>query len=197
VKLRLALYVTITAALMFEARAFLPYPNDYVTRLQYLTGWASRGHYGFNCSALITNAHGDSYLTEREFWTGAHGRVSLVAEFADRYQIDEQQLHAGDVAVFQGPTASPYLGRGLHVAAYLGKGTWIDSDTRRGFVAQFPLIGVPDSDPWFKGKVRIVRWNRQGSARWHLTPVAENFFVTNARNDYRLQDDLQVTERTN
>jgi hypothetical protein len=103
--------------LCYELRPFLPYPNNYVARLRYLDGWMSRGYYGFNCAAFISNAHGERYLTEREMWAGAHQKLVLVTQFADRYHVDESAMQPGDIAVFQGPTTFPFIGRGLHVAA--------------------------------------------------------------------------------
>jgi hypothetical protein len=178
------------AFLSYELRAFLPYPNNYVTRLRYLDGWISRGYYGFNCAALLSNAHGERYLTEREMWAGARGKLALVAEYVDRHHVAESEIEPGDIAVFQGPTTRPYIGRGLHVAAYLGNGVWIDADARRGFVSKFRLADRPQSDPWFLGKVRIVRWNQEASGSWHLTAVADTFFTSNYVNDYRLTDDF-------
>ena len=81
--------------LFYELRPFLPYPRDYLVRLQYLDGWTSRGYYGFNCAAFLSNAHGELYFTEREMWSGAHGRLALVTEFADRYHLDESQIRPG------------------------------------------------------------------------------------------------------
>jgi len=176
--------------LCYEMRPFLPYPNDYVTRLSYLNGWMSRGYYGFNCAAFLSNAHGERYYSEREIWSGAHGKLALVAELADRYHVDESQLEPGDIAVFQGPERPPYLGRGLHAAAYLGNGVWIDGDTRRGFVGKFRLADRAANDPWFTGKVRIVRWTKKASASWRLRPVADAFFMSNLVNDFRLRDDF-------
>lgn len=182
-------------SLCYELRAFLPYPTDYVMRLQYLDGWMSQGYYGFNCAALLSNAHGERYLTEREMWAGAKGKLLLVAEYEDRHHVAESEIEPGDIAVFQGPTSFPYLGRGLHVAGYLGHGVWIDGDARRGFVSKFRLSDRPEADLWFRGKVRIVRWNEKASASWHLTAVADTFFTSNYVNDYRLTDDF-ANQRT-
>jgi hypothetical protein len=159
-------------------------------RLQYLDGWMSRGYYGLNCAALLSNAHGERYLTEREMWAGAQGKLALVAEYEDRHHVAESKIEPGDIAVFQGPTRPPYIGRGLHVAGYLGNGVWIDADARRGFVSKFRLADRPENDRWFWGKVRIVRWNQEASASWHLTAVADTFFTSNFVNDYRLTDDF-------
>jgi hypothetical protein len=174
----------------YELRAFLPYPNNYVMRLQYLDGWMSRGYYGFNCGAFLSNAHGERYYTEREMWAGAHGNLALVTEYEDRHALNESEIKPGDIAVFQGPTTRPYIGRGLHVAAYLGNGVWIDADSRRGYVSKFRLAERAEGDPWFAGKVRIVRWNHEATAAWHLTAVADTFFTSNLVNDYRLTDNF-------
>ena len=176
--------------LSYELRPFLPYPNNYVTRLRYLDGWMSRGYYGFNCAAFLSNAHGERYLTEREMWAGAHQKLALITQFADRYHVDESAIEPGDIAVFQGPDKFPYIGRGLHVAAYLGAGVWIDSDTRRGYVSKFRLAERPAGDLWFSGNVRIVRWAKAPTPSWHLDAVADTFFTSNFVNDYRLADDF-------
>jgi len=177
-----------SASICFELRPFLPYPSNYVLRLRYLDGWFSYGYYGFNCAAFISNAHGERYFTEREMWAGANGKLILIEEFSDRYHIQESRIRPGDIAVFQGPTTPPYIGHGLHVAAYLGDGTWIDGDARRGRVATFALAQRPATDPWLSGKVRIVRWSQDAVAAFHLRPAGDTFFTSNFVNDYRLAD---------
>jgi hypothetical protein len=176
--------------LCYALRPFLPYPNNCVTRLRFLDGWMSRGYYGFNCAALLSNAHGERYFTERQMWAGANKKLSLVTQFADRYHVDESAIQPGDIAVFQGPETFPFLGRGLHVAAYLGASVWIDADSRRGFVSKFRLAERPPNDLWFCGKVRIVRWSEASTPSWHLSAVADTFFTSNFVNDYRLTDDF-------
>jgi hypothetical protein len=159
-------------------------------RLQYLDGWMSRGYYGFNCAAFLSNAHGERYYTEREMWAGARGKLALIAEYENRHAVNEAEIKPGDIAVFQGPASFPYIGRGLHVAAYLGSGVWIDADSRRGYVSKFRLADRAENDLWFSGKVRIVRWDHEAPATWHLTAVADTFFTSNYVNDYRLTDNF-------
>lgn len=148
------------SAIAFNVRAFLPYPTNYITRLVWLNGWSSRGYYAFNCSGFISNAHGEAFMSEREMFAAKSAKLRIVAEFADRSQIDESKLQAGDVAAFAGPE-----GLGLHVAAFLKPGVWIDGDTRRGYVATYRLQDKPATDEWFSGKVRIVRWTTPAERR--------------------------------
>jgi cell wall-associated NlpC family hydrolase len=135
-----------------STRAFIPGPS-YVLRLRLLNGWSSRGYYGFNCSGLIANAHGEHFQNERQMYAG-NAKLHMIKDFSDRYHVDEAQLQPGDVAAYQGPAGF----NGMHVAAYLGNGVWIDSDSRRGYVAEYHLKDVPANDPWFMGRVHIMRW---------------------------------------
>jgi len=126
----------------------IPWPSDYDTRLVWLEGQPADAKHGFNCSDFISNAHGDDYIEPAEFYDGAEGRLRVVQEVADRSQIDASKLRPGDVLAVHG----------VHVAAYLGGGRWVDADTRRGDVAEFTLDEKPATDPWFAGKVRVLRW---------------------------------------
>lgn len=147
----------------YNFRAFAPV-GSYTTRLALLNGWSSQGYYGFNCAGFIANAHGSAYMSERDMYAGGKGQMHLVASFASRYTVDESKLQVGDVAAYRGQ----YDGfEGQHVAVYMGHGTWIDSDSRRGRVATYKLQDVPANDEWFMGTVRIQRWNDAG----HLSPV--------------------------
>ena len=58
------------------------------------------------------------------------------------------KLQPGDIVAFHG----------VHVAAYLGGGRWVDADTRRGNVAEFRMSDKPAADAWFAGRVRVLRW---------------------------------------
>jgi hypothetical protein len=148
----------------YSTRAFMPTPGGYLARLEMLRGWSSRGYYAFNCSGLLTNAHGEEFLTERQMYAG-EGNLEIIAEFRDRGEINEAELEPGDIAAFQGP--NPQIG-GLHVAAFEGRGAWIDSDSRRGFVATYQLKDKPSTDPWFQGRVRILRWKDSSKTRFDL-----------------------------
>lgn len=134
-------------------RALTPYPTDYVTRLTVLDGWTSVGQYALPCSGFISNAHGESLITEQEFYRAEDTRFKALMELASRWEIDETTLKPGDIAAFGGPA-----GDGIHVAAFLGRGTWVDGDARRGYVAFYRLQDKPEDDTWFTGRVRILRW---------------------------------------
>lgn len=154
----IALIAFFGLSVYYSTRAMLPSPGGYVTRLQWLEGWTSRGYYGFNCSGYLTNAAGQPFEQSYDIYEGK-GNLDFVTEFSGRYTLDESMLQPGDVAAFQGPVGH-VLGQsyGVHVAAYLGHGIWIDSDSRRGHVARYKLHDVPAQDWWFDGKVRIYRW---------------------------------------
>jgi hypothetical protein len=156
IKTALAAILILTAVAIadFNFRAFLPYPGSYVGRMMYLKGWSSNGYYAFNCSGFLSNAHGSDFLNEREMYAGANGQMILVAEFANRSAVDENKLQPGDVAAFQGPSGF----QGLHVAGFVRPGVWIDGDSRRGNVDTYRLQDKSNSDEWFQGKVRIMRW---------------------------------------
>ena len=142
------LFAVLATWVIMGARPAIPFPSNYLVRLSWLNGYAADAKHGFNCSDFIANAHGDDYIGPDEFYAGAEGRLRILAEFSERSDIDERQLLPGDVIAFHG----------VHVAAYLGNGTWIDADTRRGNVGTFKLEDKPASDPWFAGKVRVLRW---------------------------------------
>jgi hypothetical protein len=141
---------TICATLLctgYSLRTICPYPRNYVQRLTWLEGWYAPGYNLENCSGFLANAHGEKYLNPDDFFSGVNGKMAIIAEFADRSQIKEDSLEPGDVAAWGG-----------HVAAFLKPGMWIDADMRRGSIARFRLQDKPLDDPWFQGKVRIVRW---------------------------------------
>jgi hypothetical protein len=191
--LLLLLILAASFALVYGTRAFIPYPSNYMVRLRWLKGWQSKGYYGFNCSGFLTNAHNERYLSERELYAGGHGRLLLVDELSDIRQIDESKLQPGDIAAFQGPTVPPYLGRGVHAAAFLAPGVWIDADTRRGSVATWRMQDKSPTDPWFQNRVRILRWPHDARPRWQLAPVADWWFMSDFVRDYRLRDHFAVT----
>lgn len=186
--LLLLLVLAASFTLFHKARAFVPYPSNYVTRLRWLNGWPSRGYYGFNCSGFLSNAHNEHYLSERELYAGGYGKLLLIDEAADLHHIDETRLQPGDIAAFQGPTTPPYLGRGIHAAAFLAPGVWIDADPRRGFVTTWRMQDKSPTDPWFQNKVRILRWQQDTRPRWQLAPTADWWFMSDFVNDYRLED---------
>jgi len=136
------------AEIGYDLRGFLPSPGGYITRAHFLKGWSSRGGYGLNCAGFISNAHGSSYFSPEEFYNAAPGQIELVLEFSNRSQIDESVLRPGDIAAWHG----------VHVAIFIKPGVWMDGDSRRGYVDSYRLQDKPASDPWFQGRVRIVRW---------------------------------------
>jgi hypothetical protein len=83
------------------------------------------------------------------YW-GCDGALDIVAEYSDHTSIDQSQLQPGDVADF----------KGVHVAAYIGGGVWMDSDVKHGGVGTINLWMEPMDDPWFSGRVRILRWKQ-------------------------------------
>lgn len=82
-------------------------------------------------------------------YVGACAGQKIVASYWNTSDLDESKLEPGDVAAWHG----------VHVAAYLGNGRWVDSDSRRGNVATFRLADKAN-DGWFYGSVRVLRWIR-------------------------------------
>jgi hypothetical protein len=142
----LAIIIAIAFSLLtirlWNEREFIPYPHSYLTRLTWLEGSKSSLD-GMDCAKFIANAHGDE-LTFTYWKTN----TDVVNVYQRRTDLRETALQAGDVANFNGQ----------HVAVYLGAGSWIDADYRRGNVARFKLVDKPESDPWFQGPVTIKRF---------------------------------------
>jgi hypothetical protein len=136
------------AFVVWIAKGEAPLPDAYADRLLALQGRGSSMDARFNCAAYICFAHKTPYCDAGRMFVGACSGQVIVADYADRRDIDQEQLQPGDVASWHG----------VHVAAYLGNGRWIDSDSRRGHVAIFSLSSK-GRDPWFAGEVRILRWN--------------------------------------
>jgi hypothetical protein len=161
VKYLVVLIVIVSASmtLVYDLRADLPYPGNYITRLLWLDGWSTKGSIGLNCSGYLTNASGAGFMEADEMYAGGHRQLEIIAELPDRFAIDETQLQTGDIAAFRGSgTFHGHPLEGVHVAAFVREGVWIDSDARRGNVSEFDLEDKPTDDPWFEGKVRILRW---------------------------------------
>jgi hypothetical protein len=135
----------VAAVLLFrlwDNRMYIPYPSDYLTRLEWLEG--SRSSLDeIDCAKFIANAHGDELTFV--YWKT---KTDMIRVFAQRGDLKEFLLKPGDVANFNGQ----------HVAVYLGSGQWIDADYRRGNVAKFQLAEKPETDPWFTGPVTIRRF---------------------------------------
>lgn len=145
-----------TEAYAWFYRAYIPFPRNYVERLKFLRFWNSVTGDGLNCSGFLANAHGESFRTSYDFYYNEHQDLILLEELNSRDQINESQLQPGDFAAFEGPDFAPR--RGIHVAAYLGNGSWIDADSRRGYVDAYRLADVPPGDWFFMGHVRVYRW---------------------------------------
>lgn len=154
----------------YNFRAFLPMVGSYEQRLSWLSGWSSAGYYAFNCSGLIAYAHGDDWTNERVMYAGNNSKFTLIKEFDGKDSIDESILAPGDVVVFEGHN-DMYIG--VHVVAYLGHGTWIDSDSRRGYVTKYRMSQKSDSDPWFVGKARAYRWATPAKVRFNPGFIAQ------------------------
>jgi hypothetical protein len=120
--------------------------DNYVDRLVDLAG-TPYSH--LTCSAYICTAKRHVPCSALAMYSGCDGALEIVAEYPDHSFIDERQLQAGDIADFQG----------VHVAAYVGGGVWMDSDIKHGGVGPINLEMEPLNDLWFSGRVRILRWN--------------------------------------
>jgi hypothetical protein len=100
------------------------------------------------CSDFICAAHRHEHCTAKEMWEACGNSLRVVQQATDMKGIDYSTLRAGDVAAFHG----------VHVAAYLGNGVWMDSDPAHGGVARFRLEKTNPLDPWFAGEIKILRW---------------------------------------
>jgi hypothetical protein len=98
-----------------------------------------------NCSQYICQAKQQPFCNSAEIYEGCHGLLEVIEQVPSFAEVDYSRLRAGDVAAFHG----------AHVAAYITRTTWVDSDPAHGGVG----IAKPQpGDPWFKGPVRILRW---------------------------------------
>ena len=119
--------------------------TDYLSMLVALRGTS---YWTLQCSSYITTAHHFRHCGAAEFWqNGCGGALVTVAEVSSIEKIPVAKLQAGDVIAFHG----------VHVAAYIGDGKFMDSDPNHYGVGDM----TPDAihgDTWFTGKVRILRW---------------------------------------
>lgn len=166
-KLILTVLVAALLLLIYSARLIIPYPTDYVTRLNWLSGWYAPTFYDVNCSGFIANAHGERYLNPEDYLQGANGKLYVVATFEDYKHVDESLLLPGDVGVFHRQ----------HIAAFLKPGEWVDSDARRGSVAKYSLQDIKASDSWFQGPVTVMRWRNAGAVRFVTTVSTSGRFA--------------------
>jgi hypothetical protein len=101
-----------------------------------------------NCSGFICAAHKHEHCSAKEMWEACGNSLKVIQQAAGRDGINYSTLRAGDVAAFHG----------VHVAAYVGNGVWMDSDPAHGGVAKFRLEKTNPLDPWFAGEIKILRW---------------------------------------
>jgi hypothetical protein len=142
----------------FFVRAYSPFPVNYVARLKMLEHWDTEPGDGLNCSGFISNAHSEKFHRSSDFYLNTFDDLNLIEEVSNRQQINESILSPGDVAAFEGPDWPLAARVGVHVAAYLGHGVWIDADSRRGYVEQFRMSDKDSTDQLFTGHVRLYRW---------------------------------------
>ncbi len=116
---------------------------EYVRRLAELNGTS---YLELQCSTYICAAKKHEKCTAAEIWEGCGGAMEIVQEAANFASVKESSLKPGDVVVFNG----------VHVAAYVGNGVWMDATPERG-VGEMKLP-VNEFDPWYRGTVRILRW---------------------------------------
>jgi hypothetical protein len=126
--------------------------DDYVDRLVDLAGTP---YAQLNCSAYICAAERHAPCSALSMYWGCDGALDIVAEYSDHTLIDQSLLQPGDVAAI----------KGIHVVAYVGGGVWMDSDVKHGGVNPINLWMEPMDDPWFSGRVRILRWKQSSQPR--------------------------------
>jgi hypothetical protein len=178
VKVLTAVIAVSLLSIAWSTRAFLPLAGRYTTRLRILQGWTTVGQYGFNCSGYLVRAHGDHFMNEREMYAG-DGDLAIVYALPNRAAIDESKLLPGDIAAFRGlyPQAE-----GVHVAAFLSPGVWVDADVRRGGPsATYRLQDKPVTDEWFQGEVHILRWKTAPHSTFDFTLFGDD--VRSIRRD--------------
>jgi len=157
---------------LFFARAYNPFPVNYLSRLRMLENWDTEPGDGLNCSGFISNAHSEKFHTSSDFYLNTFDDLNLIEEVSNRYQIREAILTPGDVAAFEGPEWPRAARVGVHVAAYLGYGVWVDADSSRGYVDQFRMADRDSTDQLFAGHVRLYRW--RSAERFSFTAAMES-----------------------
>lgn len=116
---------------------------EYVRRLMELSGTP---YMELQCSTYICAAKMHDKCSAAEIWEGCRGAMEVQQEVNTFTGVEDDLLQPGDVAVFNG----------VHVAAYVGNGIWMDATPEHGVS---PLkLPVNQSDPWYRGTVRIMRW---------------------------------------
>lgn len=136
--LAVAVIVFITVGFSFE-------PHSYIDRLLQLRGTP---YLTLDCANYICAARQHSHCGSADIFTGCHGSMVMVAEVKTLTEATSiPALQAGDVADFHG----------IHVAAYIGGGKWMDSNPDHNGVGDMNMHPSP-SDLWYTGPVRIMRW---------------------------------------
>jgi hypothetical protein len=117
--------------------------TEYVTRLRAMEGTP---YLEAPCSTYICAAKQHEKCSAQQMWESCGGALEVEQEVESFASVDVAQLLAGDVVNF----------RGVHVAVYVGDGTWMDSIPERGVGRM--ATPVNSVDPWYSGPVRILRW---------------------------------------
>ena len=139
----------LSSALMLSlfSVSFTPAPRNYLESLVMLKG---TDYSTLNCSQYICTAKHHRNCKAKGFWAqGCDGDALVVQDVASFDDVDASKLLPGDVAAFHG----------VHVAAFVGNDTWMDSDSRHDGVG----IMRPNRKRggWFYGEVKILRWKDQ------------------------------------
>jgi len=138
--------ILVSSALILSlfSLSFAPAPRNYLESLVMLKG---TDYWTLNCSQYICTAKHHRNCKAEGFWErGCDGDALVVQDVASFDDVDASKLLPGDVAAFHG----------VHVAVFIGNGTWMDSDSRHDGVG----IMSPNrrKGGWFRGGVRILRW---------------------------------------
>ena len=116
--------ISISAAMILSvlSLSFKPAPHNYVESLIMLNG---TDYWTLNCSQYICAAERHRECVARNFWEqGCDGDAIVVEDVPSFDDVDTSKLLPGDVAAFHG----------VHVAAYIGNHTRMDSDYKHGGV---------------------------------------------------------------
>lgn len=101
-----------------------------------------------DCARYICAAKKHSHCGSRDIYSGCNGSMAVVAEVKTLAEVQQlPNLQPGDVVDFHG----------IHVAAYIGEGKFMDSNPDRNGVDNMPLNPNP-FDPWYNGPIRVMRW---------------------------------------
>ena len=121
-----------------------PAPRNYIQSLRMLEGTP---YETLNCSEYICVARHHPSCQAADFWSDGCNGDAVVIQEAPRFEaIDPDKLQPGDVIAFHG----------VHVAAYVVNGVWMDSDFRHDGVGLMHRNGRRGG--WFFGPVKILRW---------------------------------------